>query len=128
MWVDMDRRGAVPGPEQAPLEMEMAVDEPGEDNSGMVEEKRREKGERGGERVKADGKRKDCFAFSSSNSGGGGGVNSSSSSSSSSHTGSSSSESEVEQQDRQRQMNQWDLKRPGIMEPNADAGKRQRNT
>ncbi len=118
----------MPGPEQAPIEMEMSVDKPGEDNSGMVEEKRREKGERGGERGKADGRRKDCFAFVSGNGGGGGGGGSSSSSSSSSNTGSSSSESEVEQQDRQRQMNQWNLKRPSIMEPHVDTGKRQRNT
>uniref|UniRef100_UPI0037E7DBC1 zinc finger protein 512 n=1 Tax=Semicossyphus pulcher TaxID=241346 RepID=UPI0037E7DBC1 len=110
MWVDMDQRGDVPGSEQAPIEMELD-EKPGEDNSGMVEEKQREKGERG----KADGKRKDCFAFGS-----GGG--------SSSNTGSSCSESEVEQQDRQRQIDQWNLKRPGIMEPHPDAGKRQRNT
>ncbi|KAI3364543.1 hypothetical protein L3Q82_011326, partial [Scortum barcoo] len=64
LWVDMDRRGAVPEPEQAPIEMDMPeVEKPVEDNSGMVEGKRREKGERGGERGKADGKRKDCFAF-----------------------------------------------------------------
>ncbi|GLD49850.1 zinc finger protein 512 [Lates japonicus] len=38
LWVDMDRRGAVPGPEQAPIEMEMAdVDKRVEDSSGMVE-------------------------------------------------------------------------------------------
>lgn len=112
MWVDMDRSEAVPEPEQAPIEMEQAgVDTHGEDGGGVVEEKRREKGERG----KADGKRKDCFAFG----GGGGG---------SSNTGSSSSESEVEQQDRQRQIDQWNLKRPSIMELHADAGKRQRNT
>lgn len=109
----------MPGPEQAPIGMEMAdVDKPEEDNSGMTEEKRREKAEKGGERGKADGKRKDCFAFGS-----GGG-----SSSSSSNTGSSSSESEVEQQDRQRQIDQWNLKRPGIMEPHPDAVKRQRST
>ncbi len=122
----------MPEPEQAPIDMEMAdVEKPVEDNSGMVEEKRREKRERGGERGKADGKRKDCFAFSSGGGGGGGGTgggSSSSSSSSSSNTGSSSSESEVEQQDRQRQIDQWNLKRPGIMEPHPDAGKRQRNT
>lgn len=122
MWVDMDGRGAASGPEQPPIEMEMAdVDKPVEDNSGMVEEKRREKSERGGERGKADGKRKDCFAFGGGNGGGG-------SSSSSSNTGSSSSESEVEQQDRQRQIDQWNLKRPGVVEPQPDAGKRQRNT
>ncbi|KAE8286528.1 Zinc finger protein 512 [Larimichthys crocea] len=116
-WVDMDRRGAMLSPEQAPIEMDLAdVEKPAEDNSGMVEDKRRERGERGGERGKADGKRKDCFAFG----GGGGG--------SGSNTSSSSSESEVEQQDRQRQIDQWNLKRPSIMEPHPDAGKRQRNT
>lgn len=107
MWVDMDQREAVPGPEQAPIEMEKAgVETPREGDGRMAEEKRREKGERG----KADGKRKDCFAFGGGN------------------TGSSSSESEAEQQDRRRQIDQWNLKRPGIMEPRADAGKRQRNT
>lgn len=106
-------------PEQAPIEMDLAdVEKPAEDNSGMVEEKRRERGERGGERGKADGKRKDCFAFGGGGGGGGSGSN----------TGSSSSESEVEQQDRQRQIDQWNLKRPSIMEPHPDAGKRQRNT
>lgn len=109
--MDMDQREAVPGPEQAPIEMEKAgVETPREGEVGMAVEKRREKGERG----KADGKRKDCFAFG----GGVGGGN----------TGSSSSESEAEQQDRRRQIDQWNLKRPGIMEPHADAGKRQRNT
>uniref|UniRef100_A0A3Q0R4C9 Zinc finger protein 512 n=1 Tax=Amphilophus citrinellus TaxID=61819 RepID=A0A3Q0R4C9_AMPCI len=113
MWIDMDRRGAVLGPEQAPIEMEMA-DKPEEDRGGMVEDKRREKGG-GGVRGKADGKQKDCFAFSGSGGGGGSGGSSSSSSSSSSNTGSSSSESEVELQERQRQIDQWNLKRPGIM-------------
>ncbi|KAM7368375.1 hypothetical protein PAMP_014598 [Pampus punctatissimus] len=114
LWLDMDRREAEPGPEQAPIEM-TDVEKPGEDDSGTVEGKRREKGERGGERGKADVKRKDGFAFGSS-------------SSSSSNTGSSSSESEVEQQDRQRQIDQWNLKRPDIMEAQPEAAKRQRNT
>ncbi|TMS12206.1 Zinc finger protein 512 [Larimichthys crocea] len=71
-WVDMDRRGAMLSPEQAPIEMDLAdVEKPAEDNSGMVEEKRRERGERGGERGKADGKRKDCFAFGGGGGGGG---------------------------------------------------------
>lgn len=107
MWVDMDRREVIPGPEQAPIEMEKAdVESPQEGDGGMAEERRREKGERG----RADRKRKDCFAYGGGN------------------TGGSSSESEVEQQDRQRQMDQWNLKRPGVMEPHVDAGKRQRNT
>ncbi|TKS75398.1 Zinc finger protein 512 [Collichthys lucidus] len=128
-WVDMDRRGDMLSPEQAPIEMDLAdVEKPAEDNGGMVEEKRRERGERGGERGKADGKRKDCFAFGGGGGGGGSVGRGSSSSSSSSNTGSSSSESEVEQQDRQRQIDQWNLKRPSIMEPHPDAGKRQRNT
>uniref|UniRef100_A0A671XD69 Zinc finger protein 512 n=1 Tax=Sparus aurata TaxID=8175 RepID=A0A671XD69_SPAAU len=132
MWVDMDRRAAEPEPEQAPIEMDLA-EKPEADNDGTAEgeEKRREKGERGGgERGKAEGKRKDCFAFVSSSGGGSGGGSgsSSSSSSSSSNTGSSSSESEVEQQDRQGQIDQWNLKRPGVMEPHPEAGKRQRNT
>lgn len=106
----------MPELEQAPIEMEQAGDDTsGEDSGDVVEEKRREKGERG----KADGKQKDCFAFGGGGGGGGGGG---------SNTGSSSSESEVEQQDRQRQIDQWNLKRPSIMEPHADAGKRQRNT
>lgn len=108
----MDRRGVVLGPEQAPIEMEMA-DKPEEDRGGMVEDKRREKGG-GGVRGKADGKQKDCFAFGGSGGGGGSGGSSSSSSSSSSNTGSSSSESEVELQERQTQIDQWNLKRPGI--------------
>lgn len=118
----MDRGGA----EQAPIEMEMVEeDKPGEDDGGVVEGKRREKGERG----KADGKKKDCFAFSGDGGGGGSsGGGGGGSSSSSSNTGSSSSESEVEQQDRQRQIDQWNLKRPGIMEPHPEAGKGQRNT
>lgn len=99
VWIDMDRRGAVLGPEQAPIEMEMD-DKPEEDGGGVVVDERREKGG-GGERGKADGKHKDCFAF-------GGG-----SSSSSSNAGSSSSESEVEQQERQRQLEQWNLKGAG---------------
>lgn len=116
LWVDMDHRGGVLGPEQAPIEMEMA-DKPEEDSGGMVKDTRRGKEERGvdvGERGKADRKQKDCFTFGGS-SGGGGCGRSSSSSSSSSNTGSSSSESEVEQQERQRQIDQWSLKRPGIM-------------
>lgn len=108
--MDVDLREAVPEPEQAPIEMEpIEVNTPGGDGGSMVEEKRRDKRQRG----KADGKRKDCFTIGSS---------------SSSNTGSSSSESEVEQQDRQRQMEQWNLKRPGVMEPHAEAGKRKRNT
>lgn len=102
--MDMEQREAVPGPEQAPIEMEKAgMDTPEEDDGRMTEDKRREKGERG----KAEGKRKDYFTFGSGSS--------------------SSGESEVEQQDRQRQTDQWSLKRPGIMEVHADAGKRHRN-
>ncbi|XP_056150581.1 uncharacterized protein znf512 [Lampris incognitus] len=125
IWVEMERRGAGMGADQGQMEeMGMpAMDKPGGESSGAVESKRREKGERGGDRGKADGKRKDCFAYS----GGGGSGGSSSSSSSSSNTGSSSSESEVEQQDRQRQINQWNLKRPGVMEVNPEVAKRQRN-
>lgn len=98
------------GPEQAPIEMEMA-DKPEEDSGGMVKDTRRGKEEKGvdvGERGKADRKQKDCFTFGGSSRGGGCGRSSSSSSS-------SSSESEVEQQERQRQIDQWSLKRPGIM-------------
>ena len=104
IWVDMEQREAAPGPEQAPIEMEKAgLDTPEEDDGRMTEDKRREKGERG----KAEGKRKDYFTFGSGSS--------------------SSGESEVEQQDRQRQTDQWSLKRPGVVEVNAEAGKRQRN-
>lgn len=114
LWVDMDQRGDMPGSEQTPIEMGTGdAEKPGADGSGLVEVKRREKGERGAERGKADGKQKDCFAFGSA----------SGSSSSNSNTGSSCSESEVEQQDRQRQIDQWNLKRPGIMEPHPEAGK-----
>ncbi|XP_069371077.1 zinc finger protein 512 isoform X2 [Paralichthys olivaceus] len=109
LWVDMDRSGAVHGSEQAPLQMELADgDKPGEDSREMVEGR-----EGGGERGKADGKRKDCFAF-----GGGGG----------SGVSSSSSETEVERQDRQRQVEQWNLKGLGTMEPHPEAGKQQRST
>ncbi|XP_063757459.1 zinc finger protein 512B isoform X2 [Eleginops maclovinus] len=100
VWVEMERVGDMPTPEQAPIEMEMA-DRGKEDNGGMVEGKQRKK-----EKEEDDGKQKDCFAFG----GGGGG------------------ESEVEQQDRRRQMDQWNLKRPGIMETHPEAGKGQRNT
>lgn len=102
----MDQTGAVPDTEQAPIEMEMDdMSVAGGDSSGVTEVKQREKGERGGERGKADGaKRKECFAF-------GGGSGGGSSSSSSSNTGSSCSESEVEQQDRQRHIDQWNLKK-----------------
>nr|XP_019961149.1 PREDICTED: zinc finger protein 512-like isoform X1 [Paralichthys olivaceus]XP_019961150.1 PREDICTED: zinc finger protein 512-like isoform X2 [Paralichthys olivaceus] len=109
LWVDMDRSGAVHGSEQAPLQMELADgDKPGEDSREMVEGR-----EGGGERRKADGKRKDCFAF-----GGGGG----------SGVSSSSNETEVERQDRQRQVEQWNLKGLGAMEPHPEAGKQQRST
>ncbi|XP_069581378.1 zinc finger protein 512B [Brachyistius frenatus] len=136
IWVDMDRGEAAPGPEHAPIDMEMAEDEDDdgvgvgvkpeeeeeEDGGGMAEVKRREKRERG----KAEG-----FGGGGGRGGGGGGGGGgrggSSSSSSSSNTGSSSSESEVEQQERQKQTDQWNLKRPGVVEPHAEAGKRQRN-
>ncbi|XP_029902820.1 zinc finger protein 512 isoform X2 [Myripristis murdjan] len=128
MWVDMDRRATVIGTEQAPPDMGTAsMNKPGGESSGSTEGKRREKASRGAEKGKADGKRKDCFAFTSGGAGVGGGSSSSSSSSSSSNTGSSSSESEVEQQDRQRQIDQWNLKRPGIMDANPEVAKRQRN-
>ncbi|XP_076011038.1 uncharacterized protein znf512 isoform X2 [Genypterus blacodes] len=123
VWVDMDQCVPVPGPEGAPIEMEMDdIDKPQGESSGMTEVKRREKGEKG----KADGKHKDCFAFSGG--GGAGGSCGGSGGSSSSNTGSSSSESEVEQQERQRQIDQWNLKRPGIMEAHLEVAKRQRNT
>ncbi|CAK6981191.1 zinc finger protein 512B [Scomber scombrus] len=140
LWVDMDRREAVPGPEQAPLEMELAEVEKPEDHVvdggdivtcsvEMEEGNRREKRERG----KAGVRRKDCFAFAGPGGGAGGGAGGagggSNSSSSSSNTGSSSSESEVDQQERQRQIEQWNLKRPVVvMEVNHVAAKRQRNT
>ncbi|XP_020510926.2 zinc finger protein 512B isoform X1 [Labrus bergylta] len=108
MWVDMDRREDEPVSEQAPIETDLDI-KPVELNSViMVEEKRREKGER----RKVDGKQKECFAFGGGN------------------TCSSCSEAEAEQQqqqDRQRQIDQWNLKRPGVMEPHPDAEKRQRN-
>ncbi|XP_041831053.1 uncharacterized protein znf512 [Melanotaenia boesemani] len=108
MWVDMDHREAVSGPEQTPISL-TEVNKHEEDSGGMVELKRRERGERGGERGVADGKQRGCFAFSSNNS------------------GSSSSESEIEHQNRQRHIDQWSLKRPGVMEPHSEAGKQQRN-
>ncbi|KAM4522652.1 uncharacterized protein znf512 isoform 2-T2 [Odontesthes bonariensis] len=113
MWVELDHREAMPAPEQTLINMAEVV-KAEEDSGGMVEVKRREKGQRGGERGPADGKQRDCFAFS-----GGSGCGS--------NTGSSSSESEVEQQDRQRQIDQWNLKRPASVEPHPEAGKRQRN-
>ncbi|XP_074471508.1 uncharacterized protein znf512 [Sebastes fasciatus] len=135
MWVELDRGGAGPGPEQAPIELDMTdVENPGEDGGGIVEGKTREK-------EKAEGKHKDCFAFGAGGDAGGGGGGGGSGdgggeqrggagggSSSSSNNGSSSSESEVEQQDRQRQIDQWNLKRPGVMETLPEAGKDQRNT
>lgn len=121
----------MPGPEEAPIEMEIdAIDEHQGESSGITEVKRREKRERGGEKGKADGKHKDCFALADGGGGDGGrgGSGGNSSSSSSSNTGSSSSESEVEQQERQRQIDQWNLKRPGIMEAHLEVAKRQRHT
>lgn len=97
----------MPCSEQAPIEMDMD-EKPVADNSEMVEEKGREKEER----RKGDGRQKDCFAFSSS--GGGDAVG-------------SCGKSEAEQQDRQRQIDQWDLKQPGVMEPHPEVEKRQRN-
>ncbi|KAM3602442.1 uncharacterized protein V6R79_004217 [Siganus canaliculatus] len=114
LWVDMERREAgVPDPEQAPIDMEKEEADAGHPgDGGLVGGKRREKGGRGGERGKAAGKRrKDCFAFG----GGDGG-------------GSSSGESEAEQQDGRRHAEQWDLKRPGAVERDPEAGKHQRNT
>ncbi|KAK1889307.1 Zinc finger protein 512 [Dissostichus eleginoides] len=110
MWVEMERIGAMPTPEQAPIEMETMVDGGKEDGGGggMVEGKRRKKEEEEEEVGMGDGKQKDCFAF-------GGG-------------GNTVSESEVEQQDRRRHVDQWNLKRPGIMETNPEAGKGQTNT
>ncbi|XP_068433277.1 zinc finger protein 512B-like [Clinocottus analis] len=112
MWVEMDRGEAGPGPEpeaeQAPIELDMAeVEKPEEEEEeggggGMAEE-RREKVERG--------KRRDCFAF------GAGG-----------NAGSSSGVPEAAQRERQRRIDQWNLKRPGVMEPLPEARKSQRNT
>ncbi|KAI4796092.1 hypothetical protein KUCAC02_029455 [Chaenocephalus aceratus] len=109
MWVEMERIGAMPTPEQAPIEVETTTVDGGKGDGGgggggMVEGKRRKKEEEG----MGDGKQKDCFAF-----GGGGG-------------GNTVSQSEVEQQD--RPVDQWNLKRPGVMETNPEAGKGQRNT
>ncbi|KAM8832994.1 uncharacterized protein znf512 isoform 2-T4 [Spinachia spinachia] len=62
MWVDVQPGG--PGQEQAPIEMDTAeVGEPEEEDGVMAEGRR-------GQRGKADGRRRDCFAFG----GGGGGV------------------------------------------------------
>ncbi|TNN45439.1 Zinc finger protein 512 [Liparis tanakae] len=100
VWVEMDRGEAGgPGPEQAPIEMDMAdVEKPGGEEE--VEEEQEEEGKRRGKRGKA---------FSGGGGGGGG--------------------PEVEQQrERQRRIDQWNLKRPGIMEPVPEAGKAQRNT
>ncbi|XP_017290429.1 zinc finger protein 512B isoform X2 [Kryptolebias marmoratus] len=106
IWMDLDRKEAIPGPEQTQISLQMVdVDKSEANSDGMVEIKRRDKGERGGEA----GKQRDCFAFSSSGSSG------------------SSSESELEQQDRQRHMDQWNLKRSCVVEPHTEAGKRHRN-
>lgn len=102
LWVDVDRRGAAPEADEAD------GDKPGGDGGGMVEGKRREKRVRGGERMKPDEKRKDCFALG--------------------NPGGSSSESEVEQHDRQRHIDQWNPKLPDIMEVHPEAAKRHRNT
>uniref|UniRef100_A0A1A8DHI8 Zinc finger protein 512 n=1 Tax=Nothobranchius kadleci TaxID=1051664 RepID=A0A1A8DHI8_NOTKA len=98
IWMDMDRREALAGPEQTHMDMEMVnMIKHEESSDGMVEMERNDTGERGGERS-------GCFAFSSS-----------------------SSKSELEQQDRRRQTERWTLKRPGDLEPNSEAGKRHRN-
>uniref|UniRef100_A0A1A7XJ57 Zinc finger protein 512 n=1 Tax=Iconisemion striatum TaxID=60296 RepID=A0A1A7XJ57_9TELE len=99
IWMDMDRKEVLAGPEQTHMDMEMVdMIKREESSDGMAEVERIDQGERAGER-------RDCFAFSNS----------------------SSSESELEQQDRRRQMDRWTLKRPGDLEPISEAGKRHRN-
>ncbi|XP_037541134.1 uncharacterized protein znf512 [Nematolebias whitei] len=106
IWMDLDCKEAVPGPEQTQIHLQMVdVDKPEGNGDGMVEVKRRYKEEEGWEGGVADVKRGDCFAFSGSGS------------------SSSSCESEVEQ----RHVDQWSLKRPGVVEPHSEGGKRQRN-
>lgn len=104
--MDLDCKEAVTGPEQTQIHLQMVdVDKPEGSGDGMVAVKRRYKEEEGWEGGVADVKRGDCFAFSGSGS------------------SSSTCESEVEQ----RHVDQWSLKRPGIVEPHFEGGKRQRN-
>ncbi|XP_034017924.1 zinc finger protein 512 [Thalassophryne amazonica] len=99
IWVDMDQKEVVPGPEQAPIEMDLnAIDKDDEHSSELLEGKHREMGERGRETGNADGRHKESFGFGGSN------------------TGSSPSKSEVDQLDRQMQVEQWNLKRTDMME------------
>ncbi|MEQ2181451.1 hypothetical protein GOODEAATRI_011758, partial [Goodea atripinnis] len=99
IWLDMDRKEAVPGPEHIDMHMINAV-KIEETSEEIMEVKGRIKGETIGETEMVDGKQTDCFAFSSSG---------------------SSSEVEAGLHDRQREINQWNLKRPGLMEPHGDA-------
>ncbi|MEQ2264834.1 hypothetical protein XENORESO_020462, partial [Xenotaenia resolanae] len=99
IWLDMDRKEAVPGPEHIDMHMINAV-KIEETSEEIMEVKGRIKGETIGETEMVDGKQTDCFAFSSSG---------------------SSSEVEAGLHDRQREINQWNLKRPGLMEQHGDA-------
>ncbi|XP_047243416.1 zinc finger protein 512 isoform X1 [Girardinichthys multiradiatus] len=99
IWLDMDRKEAVPGPEHIDMHMINAV-KIEETSEEIMEVKGRIKGETIGETEMVDGKQTDCFAFSSSG---------------------SSSEVEAGLHERQREINQWNLKRPGLMEPHGDA-------
>ncbi|KAM4712918.1 uncharacterized protein znf512 isoform 2-T3 [Anableps anableps] len=101
MWLDMDRKEAVLGPEHIDMHVVDAIKSE-EDSDEIMEVKGRIKGETIGETGMVDGKQTDCFVFSS---------------------GGSSSEAEAGLHGSQRQIDQWSLKRPGIMEPHADAAK-----
>lgn len=108
IWMDLDRKEAVPAPEQTQVHLQMVdADKPEGSGDGMVEAKRRYKEEEEGwEGGVADVKRVDCFAFS----------------------GSGSCSSPCEPEAEQRRVDQWSLKRPGVVvAPHSEGGKRQRN-
>lgn len=88
------------GPEHIDMHM-VDVIKSEEEGAEIMAVRERIKGEATGETGMVDGKQTDCFAFSSG----------------------SSSDVEAALHDRQHQIDQWNLKRPVLMEPQADAAK-----
>ncbi|XP_038160060.1 zinc finger protein 512 isoform X1 [Cyprinodon tularosa] len=101
MWLDMDRKEAVPGPEHINIHIVNAIKSE-EDCNEIMEVQGTVKGESLGETGMVDVKQANCFAFSTSG---------------------SPSEMETGLHDRQRQIVQWNLKQPGVVEPHADSAK-----
>uniref|UniRef100_A0A3B3Y183 Zinc finger protein 512 n=1 Tax=Poecilia mexicana TaxID=48701 RepID=A0A3B3Y183_9TELE len=97
VWLDMDRKEAVLGPEHIDMHM-VDVIKSEENSDEIMEVNGRIKGETIGETGMVDGKQTDCFGFGSS-------------------------EVEAGLHGTQRQIDQWNLKQPDIMEPHADAAK-----